>query len=220
MLLLTCGSFTASIPLSDWSVCSDWEAAWRGRRRLCKRARYGTLVLAATRSRLKAVASGHFETVQFPLNFVSDEAADELLPLAQEHDMGFIAMKPFAGGRIQKANLAIKYLLQFENVVPDPGIEKVEEIEEIVGIVNSGDWELTDQERQEVGEIRARVGTRFCRQCEYCMPYTGCAYLWCAVSQDFVGTVAARNVFLWTVYWGICGSRCRECRGLHRVWRV
>ena len=169
---------------------------------------------------LKAVASGHFETVQFPLNFVSDEAADELLPLAQEHDMGFIAMKPFAGGRIQKANLAIKYLLQFENVVPDPGIEKVEEIEEIVGIVNSGDWELTDQERQEVGEIRARVGTRFCRQCEYCMPYTGCAYLWCAVSQDFVGTVAARNVFLWTVYWGICGSRCRECRGLHRVWRV
>jgi predicted aldo/keto reductase-like oxidoreductase len=79
-------------------------------------------------------------------------------------------MKPFAGGRIRKANLAIKYLLQFENAVPDPGIEKVEEIEEIVDIVNSGPWELTGQERREMEAIRARVGTRFCRQCGYCMP--------------------------------------------------
>jgi aryl-alcohol dehydrogenase-like predicted oxidoreductase len=119
---------------------------------------------------LKAVASGYFETVQFPLNFVSDEAADELVPLAKKHDVGFIAMKPFAGGRIKHANLAIKYLLQFENAVPDPGIEKVEEIEEIVGIVNSGAWELTEREWQEIEEIHARVGTRFCRQCGYCMP--------------------------------------------------
>jgi predicted aldo/keto reductase-like oxidoreductase len=119
---------------------------------------------------LKAVASGRFETVQFPLNFVSNEAVDELVPLAREHDVGFIAMKPFAGGRIKDANLVIKYLLQFESVVPDPGIEKAEEIEEIVDIVNNKPWELTDQERQEIAEIRAQVGTRFCRQCEYCMP--------------------------------------------------
>ena len=79
-------------------------------------------------------------------------------------------MKPFAGGRIQNAHLAIKYLLQFDNVVPDPGIEKVEEIEEIVDIVNSGQWELTPQELQEIEDIRAQVGTRFCRQCQYCMP--------------------------------------------------
>jgi predicted aldo/keto reductase-like oxidoreductase len=119
---------------------------------------------------LRAIASGHFETVQFPLNFVSNEAADELLPLAREHGVGFIAMKPLAGGRIRDANLAIKYLLQFDGVVPDPGIEKVEEIEEIVDIVNNRSWTLTPLERQEMAEIRARVGTRFCRQCEYCMP--------------------------------------------------
>ncbi|MFX0067949.1 MAG: aldo/keto reductase [Candidatus Hodarchaeota archaeon] len=119
---------------------------------------------------LKAVASGTFETVQFPLNFVSNEALDELVPLAREQDIGFIAMKPFAGGRVNDANLAIKYLLQFDTVVPDPGIEKVEEIEEIVDIVNNRPWELTPQEQQEIEDIRARVGTRFCRQCQYCMP--------------------------------------------------
>jgi aryl-alcohol dehydrogenase-like predicted oxidoreductase len=46
---------------------------------------------------LQAVPSGHFETVQFPFNFITCEAADELIPLAQEHDVGFIAVKPFLG---------------------------------------------------------------------------------------------------------------------------
>jgi predicted aldo/keto reductase-like oxidoreductase len=109
-------------------------------------------------------------TIQFPLNFVSNEAVHELVPLAWERNVGFIAMKPFAGGRIRDANLAVKYLLQFDNVVPDPGIERVEEIEEIVDIVNSEQWKLTPPEWQAIEENRARVGTRFCRQCEYCMP--------------------------------------------------
>jgi predicted aldo/keto reductase-like oxidoreductase len=118
---------------------------------------------------LKAVVSGHFETIQFPFNFVTHEPATDLVPLARAHDVGFIAMKPLAGGLLEDANLAIKYLLQFENVVPDPGIEKVEEIEEIVGIVQ-GSWELTPQERQALERIRAEVGTRFCRRCGYCQP--------------------------------------------------
>ncbi|MGD9101339.1 MAG: aldo/keto reductase [Anaerolineae bacterium] len=118
---------------------------------------------------LKAVTSGRFETLQFPFNFVCNEAMHELIPLARERDVGFIAMKPFAGGMLRDANLVIKYLLQFEGVLPDPGIEKVEEIEEIVDIVN-GSWELTPQEWQEMDDIRARVGTRFCRRCGYCMP--------------------------------------------------
>jgi len=118
---------------------------------------------------LKAVSSGLFETIQFPFNFVNNDPADELVPLAREHDVGFIAMKPLAGGQLKDANLAIKYLLQFDNVVPDPGIQKVEEIEEIVGIVN-GSWELVSQERQKMEDIRAALGRRFCQWCNYCLP--------------------------------------------------
>jgi predicted aldo/keto reductase-like oxidoreductase len=117
---------------------------------------------------LKAVPMGYFETIQYPFNFVTSEAVDELLPLALEHDVGFIAMKPMAGGLLSNANLCIKYLLQFE-VVPDPGIEKVEEIEEIVGIVE-GPWELSPGEREEIEGIRQSVDTRFCRRCGYCEP--------------------------------------------------
>jgi predicted aldo/keto reductase-like oxidoreductase len=117
---------------------------------------------------LKAVPMGHFETVQFPFNFVTTEPADKLVPLAREHDVGFIAMKPMAGGLLSNARLCIKYLLQFE-VVPDPGIERVDEIDEIVDIVD-GPWELSPRELEEIELIRQNVGTRFCRRCGYCEP--------------------------------------------------
>jgi predicted aldo/keto reductase-like oxidoreductase len=117
---------------------------------------------------LQLVATDNFETVQFPFNFISHEAANELVPLAKKHDVGFIAMKPFAGGMIKDANLAMKYLFQYDNVLPDPGIERVSEIEEIVDIVN-GSWELTQNQREEIS-IQEETGTRFCRQCQYCMP--------------------------------------------------
>jgi predicted aldo/keto reductase-like oxidoreductase len=118
---------------------------------------------------LKAVPSGLFKTLQFPFNVITNEPADELVPLAKKHDVGFIAMKPFAGGMLDNANLAIKYLLQFDSVVPDPGIETAAEIEEIVDIVN-GPWKLTPEEWQQIEDLRAQVDTRFCRRCEYCQP--------------------------------------------------
>lgn len=118
---------------------------------------------------IKAVSSGLFETIQFPFNLIADEAAEELVPLAREHDVGFISMKPFAAGHIKEANLAIKFLLQFDNVVPDPGIETIEELEEIVGIVN-GPWDLTPRERRAIEEIHEKMESRFCRHCEECSP--------------------------------------------------
>jgi len=123
------------------------------------------------------VESGLFETVQFPFNFIAREAADKLIPLAKEHDVGFIGMKPFAGGTIRDANLAINYVLQYENVVPDPGIEKAEEIEEIVDIVK-GSHELTSNDWVRMDDIRDELGTRFCRQCLYCMPCPQGVNIW------------------------------------------
>ena len=118
---------------------------------------------------LKAVSSGLFATIQFPFNFVTHEALEELIPLARQHDVGFVAMKPLGGGLLENARLAIKYLLQFDDILPDPGIQQVEEIDEIVRIVD-GPWELTSQEQLEMDQIRAQVGTRFCHRCAYCQP--------------------------------------------------
>ncbi len=119
---------------------------------------------------IEAVKSGLFETIQFPFNYVTREPADTLIPLAAERDVGFIGMKPFAGGMLGRADLSIKYVLQFDSVIPDPGIETVEEIEEIVGLVEDGDWILSPAELEEIEARRSELGTQFCRQCGYCQP--------------------------------------------------
>ena len=61
----------------------------------------------------QAVASERFDTIMFPFNLITCEAADELLPLARKYDVGFIAMKPLEGGMLTNITLALKYLLQF-----------------------------------------------------------------------------------------------------------
>jgi predicted aldo/keto reductase-like oxidoreductase len=126
---------------------------------------------------MMGVESGFFETVQFPLNFIAREATDRLVGLAEEHDVGFIGMKPFAGGNITDARLAIGFALQFDNVVPDPGIERVEEIEEIVSLVENG-IELTSEDHATMDKIRDDLGNRFCRQCMYCMPCPQGVEIW------------------------------------------
>ncbi|MFC2099258.1 aldo/keto reductase [Candidatus Bipolaricaulota bacterium] len=118
----------------------------------------------------EATASGHFETIQYPFNFVTKEPEAEQLPLVRQHDVGFIAMKPFGGGLLGPARLAIKYLLQFDEAVPDPGIETIEQADEIAALVNAPSHELSDSEWAEIEEIRGRLGSRFCRQCGYCQP--------------------------------------------------
>ena len=123
------------------------------------------------------VESGLFETVQFPFNFIAREAEDKLVANAKQHDVGFIGMKPFAGGNITDARLALGFVLQYDNLVPDPGIEKVEEIEEIVSLVEAG-IELTDNDWREMNKLREELGSRFCRQCMYCMPCPHGVEIW------------------------------------------
>jgi hypothetical protein len=116
------------------------------------------------------VRSGLFEVIQVPLNFISDESATSgLLDLCRQHDVGYIAMKPFAGGNIRSARLALSYLLEFDNVLPDPGVERPGEIDEIAAIVEAAE-PPTAGELAEMRRLKAAMGQRFCRQCEYCMP--------------------------------------------------
>jgi len=117
----------------------------------------------------EAVKSDRFETIMYPFNFITDEAANELLPLAQEHDVGFIAMKPLAGGMLENITIAFKYLFQFPDVVPIPGIKKTHEIEELVKMATESTG-MTEAELAEMQRMKEELGTRFCRQCDYCQP--------------------------------------------------
>ena len=118
---------------------------------------------------LRAVRSGDFETIMFPFNFIANEAARELIPLALQRDVGFIAMKPLAGGALDNATLAFKYLRQFPQILPIVGVERTAEMEEVVGLME-GPSEMTDDEEAAIARLRTELGTRFCRRCGYCEP--------------------------------------------------
>lgn len=118
---------------------------------------------------IEIMKTGKFDAVQLPFNFVDDEAAKESIPLAKEMDIGFIAMKPFGGGLLSDARLAVKYLAQFGSIVPDPGIEKLSEMEEIIKIANANE-PFTAEDAEAVERIKKEMGATWCHRCEYCMP--------------------------------------------------
>jgi hypothetical protein len=118
---------------------------------------------------IKACRTGLFSTVQFPFNFIERDPADELFKVAAEMNMGIIAMKPLGGGWLERADLCFRFLQQYPNVVPIPGIEAKSQVDEIVGLYRSR-RPLSDADLKDLEAIRADLGTRFCHRCEYCLP--------------------------------------------------
>lgn len=116
----------------------------------------------------KAVYSNKFDTIQFPYNIVEDQA-DEIFKEANKRNIGVIVMKPLAGGAIDNAKLAIRYILSKDYIdVAIPGMDSVNQVVENTSIID--DLNITKEDEDNINEIRSKLGNRFCRRCEYCMP--------------------------------------------------
>lgn len=116
----------------------------------------------------KAVRDEKFDTIQFPYNIVEDQA-DEIFREAHKRNIGTIVMKPLAGGAINNAKLAIKYILSKEYIdVAIPGMDSVDQVLENISVLKNLDIDKEDELKIE--DIRSQLGNRFCRRCEYCMP--------------------------------------------------
>jgi predicted aldo/keto reductase-like oxidoreductase len=111
------------------------------------------------------------EVLQFPFNFIMavEKETMAVLEKCREKDIGFIAMKPFAGGVADDAEICIRFLLQYPDVVMDPGFETADQVEEVVALWKEG-AALTSQNKQKIDQLRKELGTQFCRRCGYCQP--------------------------------------------------
>ena len=78
----------------------------------------------------EAIESGLYETLQFPLSYISGEQELELVQLCKEHEMGFIAMKGLSGGLITNSAAAYAFEAQFEGVLPIWGVQREKELDE------------------------------------------------------------------------------------------
>jgi predicted aldo/keto reductase-like oxidoreductase len=118
---------------------------------------------------VKLVRSGLFSTIQFPFNFIEDGAKDEMHVLAREAGMGILAMKPFAGGMIDNAKVAFKFLRQHPDVIVLPGFDSLEQVDEVVSFYEQTNT-VTAEDRHLMDDYRSTLGKQFCRRCEYCQP--------------------------------------------------
>lgn len=117
----------------------------------------------------RALTLDWVETVMFPYNIVETQG-EALMRKAAQRGVGFICMKPLAGGAIGNARLALRFIRQNPCVtVVIPGMCTLDEIEQNLKAFED-DSPLTDEEKEEIERIRKTLGTQFCRRCNYCQP--------------------------------------------------
>jgi predicted aldo/keto reductase-like oxidoreductase len=109
------------------------------------------------------------EVLQYPFNFIVEKEGLEILEICRQKDVGFIAMKPFGGGVLAEASACIRFLLQFPNLVTDPGFESTQQVVEVAALARENAC-LSPQDQQTIRRLREELGTRFCRRCGYCAP--------------------------------------------------
>ena len=111
------------------------------------------------------------ETIMFPYNIVESQGID-LIAKCAEKGIGFIDMKPLAGGAIEDATLALRYVCANSNVtITIPGMAELAELDQNLAAVNDT-TPLTDADFARMDAIRKELGTHFCRRCNYCAPCT------------------------------------------------
>lgn len=119
----------------------------------------------------KALALDWVETIMFPYNIVETHG-ENLIKQCAEKNIGFIAMKPLAGGAIDDPALAMRFISSNPDVsVIIPGMAELSELTQNLAAVNDS-TPLSASEYEKIDSIRKDLGTQFCRRCGYCAPCT------------------------------------------------
>ena len=120
---------------------------------------------------MQALEQPWVETIMFPYNIVESQG-EKLIRKCAEKNIGFVCMKPLAGGAIEDATLALRYVCANEDVtVVIPGMAEVKEIDQNIAAC-SDTAPLSPAENAAIAEVRRQLGTNFCRRCNYCAPCT------------------------------------------------
>lgn len=117
----------------------------------------------------ECIASGLYETLQFPFSYLTGDAEMELVTKCREADMGYIAMKGLCGGLITNSAAAYSFMMDYDNVMPIWGIQHEHELDEFLGYMNEPPV-IDDTMRAVMEKDREELKGGFCRSCGYCMP--------------------------------------------------
>ena len=115
------------------------------------------------------VASGLYETLQFPLSYLASERDVALVRACEEAGMGFIAMKGLSGGLLTDSAACMAFMSGFDSVLPIWGIQKESELDEWLRYFEQTPV-MTEELAAVIAADRRELAGDFCRGCGYCMP--------------------------------------------------
>ncbi|WGM89999.1 MAG: aldo/keto reductase [Candidatus Bathyarchaeum tardum] len=144
---------------------------------------------------IEAIKTNEFDTVLVPLNIITRQALDELIPLANDLDIGVIAMKPLMAKTSRlitclyqpslsllsdepelksllgqdvssKVHNALSYVLDQDVSVAITGFKSVEEVETAAQIGNNYN-QLTNKQKS---RFSVKFEQPYCRDCGLCFP--------------------------------------------------
>ncbi|MHB1376115.1 MAG: 4Fe-4S dicluster domain-containing protein, partial [Candidatus Humimicrobiaceae bacterium] len=111
-----------------------------------------------------------FSVLMVPLNFMTNEYVDKpIVEKFTKFDIGLLAMKPFGGGRLADIELCFKFLKNYPKFIPVAGMQNLKELKENIKLIDGKDF-LNNKDKEKIKQITKELGTKFCRQCGYCMP--------------------------------------------------
>ncbi len=117
----------------------------------------------------EAIASGLYETMQYPFNYLVTDRELDLLNKAIAADMGFIVMKGMSGGLITNSAVMMAFTIQYDNLVPIWGVQRKSELEEWLSYMDETP-QMTPEFEAIIAKDREELQGEFCRSCGYCMP--------------------------------------------------
>jgi len=152
------------------------------------------------------------EVVQWPFNFIMAEEGLKVLGECRARGAGFIAMKPFGGGVLGDAAACIGFLMQYPDVITDPGFETVAEVDEVVSLAERPE-PLSEHVAETIERLRGELGTRFCRRCGYCSPCPqGVAIVPLMTMESLVKRFSREQALSgWIGDGGRSAGKCTEC---------
>lgn len=117
----------------------------------------------------EAVASGLYDTLQFPFSYLATAEETALVEDCKAHNVGFISMKALSGGLITNSAAAYAFQAQYGNVVPIWGIQREGELDEFLSYIDNPP-RLTGALQAVIDHDRGELAGDFCRGCGYCLP--------------------------------------------------
>ena len=164
------------------------------------------------------VASGLYETLQFPFSYLATDRDIALVKSCEEAGMGFIAMKGLSGGLLTNSKACMAFMSQFE-ALPIWGVQRERELAEWLRFFEE-DVQMTDELQAVIDADRKELLGDFCRGCGYCMPCTvGIQINQCARMSQMVRRAPSASWL--NDYWqkemakidecvdcGLCKTRC------------